>query len=525
MAFFNQSADIANTFMGIDSSILNGANAQFAIAGTVVAIVAAFQYIKARNIKVEVPTLCSYGILGSYSGAYEFLVNAKAILNEGYKKYNLGTFKIPVLERWIVIVSKPELVEEIRKAPDDKFSFTEAAHDIIAARWTIGSNVALHSYHFSIIRSQLTRHLGSLFDDVRDEIMHAFADNIPAKENEWVSVSVLPAVRNIVSRTSNRIFVGLPLCRNQEYIDLSVQFAVTCVQTSQLINRLPTFLRPIVGAFLTVAPRSIRQGMTLLGPLVEERIRDYDAHGWAKDWPDKPADMISWLIDEAPENEKRSVRELTKRMLSVNFAAIHTSSNSFVHALYHLAAEPKYAEPLREEIERVIKEEGWTKVALTNMWKLDSFMKESQRYNGITMLTMNRKVLADYTLSDGTFLPAGSYVAANAETMHHDEAHYAHANTFEGFRFADMREEGADEHAATKHQMVATTPDYLAFGHGRHACPGRFFAVNELKAMMAYILLTYDVKMEVEGVRPPNVHTGARVSPNPDAKILFRKRA
>ena len=37
--------------------------------------------------------------------------------------------------------------------------------------------------------------------------------------------------------------------------------------------------------------------------------------------------MISWLIDEAPDNEKRDVRELTKRVLLLNFAAIHTSSN------------------------------------------------------------------------------------------------------------------------------------------------------------------------------------------------------
>lgn len=37
--------------------------------------------------------------------------------------------------------------------------------------------------------------------------------------------------------------------------------------------------------------------------------------------------MLSWLIEEAPEEERRSVYELTKRMLVVNFAAIHTSSN------------------------------------------------------------------------------------------------------------------------------------------------------------------------------------------------------
>ena len=58
---------------------------------------------------------------------------------------------------------------------------------------------------------------------------------------------------------------------------------------------------------------------------------------------------------------------------------------TFVHALLHLAADSsgEYIETIREEVERVIKEDGWTKVAMTKMWKLDSFLKESQRMNGI----------------------------------------------------------------------------------------------------------------------------------------------
>ena len=54
--------------------------------------------------------------------------------------------------------------------------------------------------------------------------------------------------------------------------------------------------------------------------------------------------------------------------------------------------------------------------------------------------------------------------------------------------------------------------------------PGRFFAANELKAMMAHIVLNYDIKFEKEGVRPPNQWLGTVVLPNPTAKVLFRKR-
>jgi cytochrome P450 len=64
-------------------------------------------------------------------------------------------------------------------------------------------------------------------------------------------------------------------------------------------------------------------------------------------------------------------------------AAIHTTVMTFSNALYHLAAYPEYAKPLREEIEAVIAEEGWSKISLGKMRRLDSFIKEAQRVAGI----------------------------------------------------------------------------------------------------------------------------------------------
>lgn len=58
---------------------------------------------------------------------------------------------------------------------------------------------------------------------------------------------------------------------------------------------------------------------------------------------------------------------------------------SVSHALYHLAERPELLKPLREEIESLIKEEGWTKNSMAKMWKLDSFLRESQRHNGVNI--------------------------------------------------------------------------------------------------------------------------------------------
>jgi len=235
---------------------------------------------------------------------------------------------------------------------------------------------------------------------------------------------------------------------------------------------------------------------------------------------------------EIAKGEERTTPKLTLRILSANMAAIHTSSMTFTQALFDLTMHPEYLLPLREEAERVVSEEGWTKAALNNMVKIDSFLRESQRLNNFGPLGMVRKVVAldGFRFSNGTVLPCGAYLSVALRPTHYDTANYENAATFDGFRFARERAEhmahrdpSASEDIFKRH-MISTAADHLSFGTGKHACPGRFFAATELKAMMAHLVINYDVKAEVEGVRPPDTVFGTRISPNATGKVYFRKR-
>jgi cytochrome P450 len=54
---------------------------------------------------------------------------------------------------------------------------------------------------------------------------------------------------------------------------------------------------------------------------------------------------------------------------------------AFTQALFYLATHQKYVDSLREEVDAVIAEFGWTKAGLDHMHKVDSFIHESQRLN------------------------------------------------------------------------------------------------------------------------------------------------
>ncbi|KZT08277.1 cytochrome P450 [Laetiporus sulphureus 93-53] len=451
----------------------------------------------------------------SWYGSFRAFKHASEMIQEGYDKYKGGIFKYPELAFWRVVVTSPREIEEVCRAPESVLSFAEAANSSVQIEYTLGPNVHHNPYHIPLIQSQLTRNIGRVFPEIMDEVVSAFNDEVPIKGDEWIKVRAKDAVIQIICREANRAFVGLPLCRNQDFCDLNKTFTYDVILAALIIKVFPRALKPLVAKFMTNVPAAIQRGVNHLEPLILERFRMIEQHG--KEWADKPNDMLQWLIDAA-EGEERAVRPIVLRVLSVNFAALHTTSTTFTQALFYLATHPQYIAPLREEVDAIVAEEGWTKAAMGKMRRADSFLKEVHRVTGLGAWSINRKAVQDFTFSNGTVIPAGTYVAASARPIHLDEENYEDSLEFKPWRFVDV--DGGKQH------LISTADNYLTFGHGKFACPGRFFAANALKAMLAHMVYMYDIKMEDENVRPEELSSWivASLVPNRKVEVMFRKR-
>ncbi|KAJ7910400.1 cytochrome P450 [Mycena leptocephala] len=361
--------------------------------------------------------------------------------------------------------------------------------------YTMGSDLRTDPFHVGVICGTLTRNPTRRFGDVRDEIICAFDDVLL---DEWKEIPVYTAMLDIVCRTSSRLFVELSLCRSPEWIVLNIRYTIDVAVAGQLIRK-----------YLDREDfsRNLRQAVKLLGPLVEERPQDLTL---------SDNDLISWLL-AASNPDKRTVISIVERM----------SPQTFTHALFDLAAHPEYIASLREEA-RVVSEEGWTKAeaALGKMHQIDSF-RESLRMNGIGIhkyippilpgFVMPRRVAnsAGFRFSDGTVVPHGAFLEVAVMEVHHDKAWYDAPDTFDGFRSSRMRDENRaqPERSVFKHHMVTTSVDHLPFGHGRHACPGRFFAATELKMMLEHLVANYDVKLDsANSTRPQDPSVGAHIA-------------
>lgn len=135
-------------------------------------------------------------------------------------------------------------------------------------------------------------------------------------------------------------------------------------------------------------------------------------------------------------------------------------------------------------------------------------------------VNMPRQAKFPITLSDNTYIPSGTYVSIGPTPMH-DPALYPSPTKFDGHRFLKLRNAPGAEN---KYQFVTTSPEITVFGHGHHACPGRFFASNELKLLLAHMLMYYDWKLPEGQNKVQHIKNGLGLSPNSRQKVLFKSR-
>ena len=133
---------------------------------------------------------------------------------------------------------------------------------------------------------------------------------------------------------------------------------------------------------------------------------------------------------------------------------------------------------------------------------------------------MHRLAEKPITLSDGTKLPAGCQIVVQ-DDKGMDEATFQEPTTFDASRFLHLREKAGEEN---HHQFVTATPDHMAFGLGQHACPGRFFASNEIKIALCFLLMKYDIRLAPGEARLANQVSGTAVNTHPQTKIQLRRR-
>ena len=182
----------------------------------------------------------------------------------------------------------------------------------------------------------------------------------------------------IVARVSSCMFGGTTLSHNEEWVKSSIDFAIDGFIGAQKIKKYPEFVKPLVARFIPeirkiAAHYEAAEAAAI--PMLESRRRTGET----------ATDLLCWMAEQA-KGEEQDLRFLAGILLKVSFAAIHTSAAAPAQLLYDLCEHPEFIEPLREEVNNAIGHDGLIdKSGFMRMAKMDSFMKESQRFNPLLL--------------------------------------------------------------------------------------------------------------------------------------------
>lgn len=396
--------------------------------------------------------------------------------------------------------------------------------------------------NIDVIRKYLPRKLPGLTGDILHELSDAVDSRWGTDTEEWHEVPLFETCQNLMARISNRLLVGLPLCRNEDLLSRFGSIAASIYLTGAVIRAFPSWLRPFVGPLAAMPiQNSQRKIYNHLGPIVAQRLADFERSQhdpeFAKAHP-QPNDYLQWEVEYTAtlnRPELRTIRCFCTRIIMMNIIMLHTTVHTIINALLDIVSHPDaegILATLREEAHAAIvePETPWTRDTISNhLPKLDSAMRESMRLHPVTPRGITRRVSAKdgITLPNSVAqLPWNQEISINMHGLQRDPDNYKNGHLYDPFRFSRANEklvETTEESSAQPLVMVSPTPTYLSFGFGRNACPGRFLAAQEVKIFMVYVLLNYEIRPLKQG-RPSNKWFGDIVVPPTEAKISLRRR-
>ncbi|KAL2009416.1 hypothetical protein VTN00DRAFT_5223 [Thermoascus crustaceus] len=466
----------------------------------------------------EIPTINYYpGDIWRRKAHAEFVSNARGLLKEGASKFQ-GPFRI-ITTLGSRVILPPSYTEWLKNCPELSHQALVEHEFFTAYPGMEGVRVANdpRRIFIDVVKTKLNQNSQCrvLHEHVTEVLKESWTE-----QKEWHTIDWSQNAMHFVGRMSASVFVGPELARNPEWQDLLITYTINMFQSVRVLRSWSDFLRPLVHWFLPECRKCRQQARlvrSMLKPLFERRARAKAAAAGGQKTSSKDSEnTIDW-IEQATA---RRPLDAVGAQLGFAIAALHTTTELLRQTLLDICAHPELIQPIRDEVKRAVDESGWTTAGLFKMQLLDSVIKETQRLKPGSLVNLERKATRDVRLPNGMTIPRGTDVAIDASIMW-DPAVYPDALTHDGYRFLRLRQDGGKTASAAA--LVSTSPEHAAFGMGKHICPGRFFAANEVKIALARILLDYDVRI-AKDCNPKIVEIGFEMLSDPSAKLEVRRR-
>jgi len=516
-------------------------------------LISIFYYFIKENKSVPIVSYPSYSksgfcswILSPFIGhSLEFWLNPKQVLVRGKEEHgDIFGLKLGINSTMVIVNSnlKKKYFSSLTR---DKNNYGDAMQEglrrVINAENTDLYDGLFNSWHFSCLhlmigKSKVENNTYAVLNDCIDQQFKDLSFYDDLKILAW----------DIITRMSARSFVGPEIGNNEKLINVFKKFHKTVARVLDLSQFIPDLFikgwlffsgnlrkdykdmeeviipevikrrkgqwKPNIGALVKLRPEiKEKNGLKTDDIVIVTQIRDdgnisvkhpesnKDLY-WFTSEDFNPNDLLQYLIQKKDKNF-HSAEEISKYMLSLVFASMATTAGFTNHCLCDLAGRPEMQDWLFEEQQNIIKKypnKSRSKIALDKCHRLGAFIWESMRLSALPF-QQARGLLSDHIIDDmkikkGTMVMMSGILNSRIE-MDGDGPGFIDANNFNPKRFLN-------ESGELISPEIAEKMGFFPFGVGRHICPGRFFAISEIKLVLIGLLQKY--KIRTENGKPPD---------------------
>ncbi|KAF9990303.1 hypothetical protein BGZ75_002617 [Mortierella antarctica] len=488
---------------------------------------------------------------GDYTHDYEYMENPDAFLKRCEEKYG-PVFNCNIRGAPFTVISGA-IVREI--FTNDDFSFKDAAEDITGSISFTQSIVksckdkdAATKVLHEIIRDNVSNQIPLLTPRIVRQMTGVLERDMGNCDRKLVENPML-LILEMVSTAMVDVFMGDELAKNPEVVQT---FAWCTYDFGQVIGpqvRASRFTKWFVRMkyiyLFNPLPKHVKVLIRAATPIILQRRKE-EEEAVAKGIPyNRPMDILQGLLDDFEKYNFIDIDDVCGFLVVLVLTAIHSTTDSCTNMTFYLAAYPEVVEPLYQEqvevLDQVAKErelerqeklksgevssakdfEGteldpkndrdYTANVLKRLEKMDSFIREVMRFR-MEKLRLEHMAMKDITLSNGMVITKGKKIIVNVRSVHQDDKlQDGNATEFLPWRFVGKNK--------------ASTPSvgYLSFGMGRHACPGRFLAVQELKTVASLMVSRYS-KFEFQDPSKTTEALLALIGSNVPTGLYFTSR-
>ncbi|KAG0227805.1 cytochrome P450 [Mortierella sp. GBAus27b] len=354
----------------------------------------------------------------------------------------------------------------------------------------------------------------------------------------------LAVLQEMVASAMAHVFVGAEVAKSRKVIDTFIN--ATADFGKMLGNnrtRRASYWKSLItkANYRLLNPMQVHVQVLLeaSAPVILERRRE-EAEAAEKGIEYvRPDDILQRLLDNFDKYGFVDLEDVCGHLMVLILASVHTTTDTATTLLFYMAAFPQYMEKLFEEqcevldaiqTEREQKRQELLKKgesvpeeldpahdrdlsasAIKKMVHMDSFVREMFRYRQ-EFLALSHRARKTVTLSNGVVIPKDHSVIINMRSVHQSADQGEDTTEFRPWRFVGKSK------AATK-----AGADFLPFGMGKHACPGRFLAIQELKTIGVLMVSQYS-KIEMQDPTKLMDSLRTRIGDTTHTGLIFTSR-